>query len=144
MGIRSAGSFNGVVFMAGGSLTGPVIMFAYDANTKAYLGSHTFTGYSTIRKWLVSNNNLYTAMGTQARPGKILRWTGSVANPWSFVVVGTVDGVPREIAEYKDGIGQTRIAVSAQGIWVSPAMNDQGLLPQSTATWKEIWNARDV
>ena len=119
MGFRSAGSFNGVVFLAGGSISGPVIMFAFDANTKAYLGSRTFAKYSTIRKWLIVNNKLYTAMGTQAQPGNILRWAGSRTNPWNFMVVGTVKGVPREIAEYRDASGGIRIAASANGVYSS-------------------------
>ena len=139
MGIRSAGSHNGVVFMAGGSRSGPVIMFAFDANTKEYLGSSTFTEGSTLRKWLVSNDNLYTGIGTQGQSGRILRWTGNRDNPFSFVVVGTVNGVPRELAHYIDGNSQTRIAVSGQGVWISPAMNAQGVLPASTASWRRIW-----
>ncbi|MFO0754746.1 MAG: hypothetical protein U0411_15635, partial [Thermodesulfovibrionales bacterium] len=142
-GIRSAGSHNGVVFMAGGSLNDGVIMFAFDANTKEYLGSRSFRRYATIRKWLVINNRLYTAMGAAGGQGNILRWTGSRNNPFSFVVVGTVNGVPRELAQYIDGSGRTRIAISGEGVWVSPAMNSQNVLPRSTALWKQIWSPQD-
>ncbi len=142
-GIRSAGSHNGVVFLAGGSLNNGVIMFAFDADTKEYLGSRTFRRYGTIRKWLVINNRLYTAMGTAGGQGNILRWTGSRNNPFSFVVVGTVNGVPRELAHYIDGNGESRIAISGEGVWISPAMNALGVLPRSTALWRQIWNPQD-
>lgn len=143
MGIRSAGSHDGVVFMAGGSLDGSVIMFAFDSDTREYLGSRKFAQYSTIRKWLVVKGQLYTGMGLRSGGGQILRWRGSRNDLWIFQVVGEVDGVPRELAEYIDGKGRSRIAVSATGIWISSPIWFQGLFPWQSRSWKQIWAPGD-
>jgi hypothetical protein len=140
MGIRSAGYHNGVVFMAGGGLGGGISIFAWNAATGAYIGSRNFPEYRTIRKWVVVNNILYTGMGTEFT-GRVLRWTGSVSNPWSFAEVGRVNGVPREISEYIDNNGRRRLAVSARGIWLSPAMQYAGLIPAQATSWTQIWGA---
>jgi hypothetical protein len=148
MGIRAAGSFNGVVFMAGGARTGSgIIMFAWDANTKEYLGSYRFTQWGTspgmtIRKFLVVNNRLYTGVGSDQTfgYGYVLRWTGSRSNPFSFLNVGRILGTPRELAEYTDGNGQTRIAATAQGVYLSPAITSpQGLTYLQSLSWSMVW-----
>ena len=139
LGLRSAGYNNGVVFLAGGNLGGGLSMFAFNAATGEYLGSQEFTAYRTIRKWLVVNNVLYTGVGT-SYTGRILRWTGSVSNPWSFSEVGRVSGVPRELTEYIDGDGRSRIAVSARGIFLSPAIYGTGLSSWQAYSWTEIWS----
>ena len=141
-GIRSAGSHNGVAFLAGGALDDTVIMFAFDSETGEYLGSRQFTNDKTIRKWLVVKDQLYTGMlGTQA--GRIIRWIGDRDNLWNFQEVGNVSGPPRELAEYIDGNGESRIAVSAKGIWVSPAIQSQGLTQSDANNWKVIWTPAD-
>jgi hypothetical protein len=145
MGFRAAGSHNGVVFMAGGARTGGgIIMFAFDADTKQYLGSQRFTQYGTtsttsIRKFLVIQNQLYTAIGGDLGIGYILRWTGSKTNPFSFVQVGRIIGLGRELAEYTDSNGRPRLAVSAQGLYLSPAITSSTGLPQSTRSWTMVW-----
>jgi hypothetical protein len=141
LGLRSAGSHDGVVFLAGGSFYGTVVMFAYDAETKAYLGSYEFTDFRTIRKWLVVNGRLYAGMGAGAK-GRIVRWFGNRDDLWNFRVVGVVNGVPRELAEYIDSQGRKRLVVSSIGVWVSPAIapSTAGLLPAQAQEWKEVWN----
>ncbi len=152
MGIRSAGSHNGVVFFAGGArVGGGIIMFAFNATTKQYLGSYRFTTWGTsnmsIRKWLVVKNRLYTAVGSDAMNGGsffnygyMLRWTGSVSNPFSFVTVGRVIGHPRELAEYVDNSGRSRIATISQNVYLSPPITSAYGLPTSTATWSMKWS----
>jgi PKD repeat protein len=139
MGLRSAGYHNGVVFLAGGMLDGSISMFAFNASTGAYIGSQNFPNYRTIRKWLVVNNVLYTGVGT-SYTGRILRWTGSVSSPWSFREVGRVSGVPRELTEYIDGQGRRRIATTAKGVFLSPAIQGAGLSPQQAGSWIQIWS----
>ncbi len=141
-GLRSAGSHNGVVFFAGGAFGGGVIMFAYNANTGEYLGSRRYSEYRTIRKWLVVNDQLYTGVGTSFF-GRILRWTGSVSNPWSFSEVGRVSGAPRELTEYIDGDGSSRIAVTAKGVFLSPAITGSGLTPEQMMGWTSIWSPNE-
>ena len=139
LGLRSGGYHNGVVFLAGGSLGGGVSMFAFNAATGAYIGSRNFPNYRTIRKWLVVNNVLYTGVGT-TYTGRILRWTGSLSNPWSFSEVGRVSGVPRELAEYIDGDGRRRIATTARGVFLSPAIRGTGLTTRQARSWIQIWS----
>jgi hypothetical protein len=141
LGLRSAGSHNGVVFLAGGTFQGTLAMFAFDATTKAYLGSREFTDFRTCRKWVVVNNILYAGMGAGEK-GRILRWFGNRDDLWNFRVVGVVNGVPRELAEYVDAEGNKRLVVSSVGVWVSPAIppNTAGLLPKQYQEWKEVWN----
>ena len=118
-------------------------MLAFDANTKQYLGSHVFPYGGTIRKWVVVNNKLYTGMGIDGKPGRILRWYGTKSDVWKFVVVGTVDGVPRELAEYRGTDGKARIAATASGLWVSPPIELPQGLTQSTAYWKSVWTPQN-
>ena len=139
LGLRSAGSHNGVVFLAGGRFGGGVVMFAFNGHTGEYLGSRTFIQYRTIRKWLVVNNQLYTGMGTSST-GRILRWTGSLQNLWSFEEVGQVNGAVRELAEYRDDSGRSRIAVTAKGVYLSPAIMGASLTSADYSNWTEIWS----
>ena len=43
-------------------------------------------------------------------------------------------GVVRELTEYIDGIGQSRIAVTANGVWLSPPIPPGGLTGLLPAT----------
>jgi len=119
LGLRSAGSHNGVVILAGGSFSQAIIMFAYDIMNGQYLGSHMFSQYRTMRKWKVIQDQLYTGEGTAASgyySGRVLRWTGSASDPFNFVEVGNSPNVNRnlepvyggivlKLTEYIDGIG---------------------------------------
>jgi hypothetical protein len=114
-GFRAAGALNGVVLFAGPRLSsgGGLNMFAFDANTHAFIASSTvggaltppqaadYTVYTDIRAMLVVEGQLYlgikyeirnglTGLAT-ARGGKVLRWTGDSVNPFSFVEVGDLD-----------------------------------------------------
>jgi hypothetical protein len=141
-GLRSAGSHNGVVFFAGGRMSGGIVMFAYNGDNGQYLGSRVFPQYRTVRKWLVVKDQLYTGVGTSYF-GRILRWTGSVQNPWSFLEVGQVGGAIRELAEYIDGNGMSRIAVTAKGVFLSPAIVGPGLTFANFFGWSTIWSANE-
>ena len=43
-----------------------------------------------------------------------------VSNPFSFVTVGRVIGHPRELAEYIDNSGRSRLATISQNVYLSP------------------------
>ncbi|RJP62445.1 MAG: T9SS C-terminal target domain-containing protein [Ignavibacteriales bacterium] len=92
LGIRSAGAFNGVVFVGGPNtgglgptttgaqlevdgIDGGINLFAFNANTGEYLGSTTIDwlgefgsmGYAdNIRKWVVANGVLYCGLGVNS------------------------------------------------------------------------------
>jgi hypothetical protein len=142
-GLRSAGSHNGVVFFAGGKVGTGLIMFAFNGNNGQYLGSQSFNEYRSIRKWLVVNDQLYTGVGTATGTGHILMWTGSVSDPFTFSVVGQIGSLPRELVEYIDSDGKSRIAVSAKGIFLSPAIESEGLTAEQSTEWMQIWSAKE-
>ena len=78
-------------------------------------------------------------MGT-SYTGRILRWMGSVEDPFNWIEVGRVDGVPRELTEHVDENGESRIAVSARGVFLSPPVPNSGLWPLNAYSWTNIWN----
>lgn len=144
VGLRSAGSHNGVVFMAGDARTGGIMMFAWDAVTKQYLGSRRLTQWGSavnmsIRKWLVVKGQLYTGVGRDEGLGYIVRWTGTRTSPFSFVTVGTIISTPREFAEYIDNSGRSRLAVDSQAVYLSPPITSAYGLPRSTSFWRTVW-----
>ena len=142
IGLRSAGYHNGVVFYGGGSIGGGISLFAFNARTGAYLGSKLYPDYRTIRKWTVIGNTLYTGVGTTYY-GRILRWTGSVSNPFSFTEVGVVDGAIRELTGYVDSNGRNRLAVTAKGVFVSPPITGSGLTSSQRYQWITAWSPNE-
>jgi len=161
VGLRSAGTHNGVVFLAGPGFGGgemSVNMFAFNAATGDFLGSHVFTDYDNIRKWIVANGELYTAVGdknatvvgeTEEYVGRVLKWEGDINNPFDFKEVGYLPGSGAELA-FHDG----RLFVSTwpgaeltgsaafSGLYMSETVPATGGLNTLTV-WKEIWNAAD-
>jgi hypothetical protein len=51
-----------------------------------------------------------------------------------------VTGAIRELAEYIDGAGKSRIAVTAKGVFLSPAIEGTGLIAEQSSSWIQIWN----
>jgi len=161
LGLRSAGSHDGVVIFAGGSFDQGIVMFAYDATNGNYLGSRPFPLYRTGRKWKVIKGQLYTGVSYKViapywGSGRVLKWTGFLdADPipdevLKFDEVGNFPnlnqnlepvygGLPRELTEYIDGAGQSRIAVTANGVWLSPPIPPGGLTIGDAGSWLPIW-----
>jgi len=154
-GLRSAGNFGGVVFFGGLDLkSSNVVMFAFNAESKEYLGSMVFDGqggrmgpYINIRQWHAYNGQLYTGVAT-ATGGQILRWTGDVDHPFNFDIVGNVGGDPAYFTLHTDN----RLYVSTwpvnlnsptmMSIWMSPALHGEPLqLTTTDATlWGKVWD----
>ncbi|MEU3457308.1 hypothetical protein ABZ671_27450 [Micromonospora sp. NPDC006766] len=151
LGLRAAGSFNGVVLFGGPGLGTSINMFAFNSTTGQYLGSAGFQQYGNIRHFLVAGNALYAGVGVGRNgelSGNVLRWTGSVTDPFNFVNVGTLPAQAADLAIY-DG----RIAVSTwstinadtpakrAGIWVSPilANGQPGLNEEDANGWQQVW-----
>ncbi|AOY60213.1 malectin domain-containing carbohydrate-binding protein [Desulfococcus multivorans] len=157
--IRSAGALNGVVFLAGSSGACGVVdgvgypglgFFAFDGETGEYLGKGCFPHYNNVRQWRVIEGQLY--VGVAYTPygdddpnvtGKIFRWTGSKADPFSFETVAEIKGDPVYITPHEG-----RIFVSTwpglddyASIWMSPEIGDDGMLTASDAKgWQNVWN----
>ena len=147
LGIRSAGALGDVAFLGGPGLTG-VNLFAFNSQTGEYLGSYTLPDTNNIRKWLVADDVLYTAVGTEDG-GAVLKWTGNLGDPFQFETVGTLDSSGAEL-ELHEG----RIFVSTwpgselaggdglAGLYMSPVVPAGGL-PASEDEWDKVWQADD-
>lgn len=154
VGIRSGGSHNGVVFMAGPALTGGINIFAFNGLTGQFIGAHNLnlladgTQANNIRKWLVVDDVLYTAIGTTV-DGKVLRWNGDLSSPFDFEIVGNLDTQGAELA-FHDG----RIFISTwpvglgvggaqSGLWMSPPIDADGLNGTDKDAWQKVWSVAD-
>jgi hypothetical protein len=147
LGIRSAGSLNGVVFLAGPSLQGTgIYLFAY-SSAGAFLGSTQLSNYRDIRQWVVFNNNLYTGVQAADGTGRILHWIGNQANPFQFEEVGQTDAEVSYLAVQGSRLYATTWGGAntpnrvPSGLWVSPV--ETVLSPNDLTGWQEIWNVNN-
>jgi hypothetical protein len=155
LGFRSAGAHNNVAFVAGPTIAGEdggdgVNVFAFKADTKEFLGSTTLKGFNDIRMWLVAKGGLYTTVRTTNGKGAVLRWTGTIANPLQFTVVGNLDNMGGFLTEHEGRIfvstwpslgtssGGGLSAPAVAGIYMSPAIPAGGLT--SGSIWKKVWS----
>ena len=144
-GLRSAAAFAGLVFLSGPVALGNGInVFVFDADSGAFLKSATLPRYQNIRKWLVKDGVLYAAVADENGGGKVLRWTGSRDNPFSFVEVGVLDGGGAEIVEHNGylfvGTWPSRGEAPANaGIWMSPVVPPGGLTESDYNSWTKVW-----
>ncbi|MBI5550256.1 MAG: hypothetical protein HY911_02025 [Desulfobacterales bacterium] len=147
-GLRSAVTFGNYVFLSGPMALGAGInLFAFNATTGAFLGAATLKDFQNIRRWLVLNNVLYAAVGAEGGGGKILRWTGTAAAPFTFAEVGVVDGAASEIVAHDGrifvGTWPSRIngVANMAGLWMSPVVPATGLTAADAASWQKVWQA---
>jgi hypothetical protein len=134
-GLRSAGSVGNAVFMAGPTFQNDVTFAAWDASTGAYRGSCRATALNNIRQWIVVNGVLYAGAGRDVGDGVILRWRGTVQQPYNgaaavsdycgFEIVGVLPAFPSYLASYD---GKRMVA----SVWNRGALNDGGSVPHAT------------
>lgn len=149
LGIRSAGTLNGVAFLAGPGFRG-VNIFAFNAATGQYLGSYALPGANNIRKWIVANGVLYTAIGA-GNGGQVLRWTGNINDPFHFQVVGQLDGSGAELAVHEGrlfvstwpGSGEITPGAAVAGLFMSPLIPQGGLTAAHAESWTKVWEVTD-
>lgn len=109
-GLRSAGSVGNMVFLAGPNFKSDVVFAAWDASTGAFKGSCRTTALDNIRQWITVNGVLYAGVGRRSGDGAILRWRGTVDQPFNgaaspsdycgFEVVGVLPDLPAYLANY--------------------------------------------
>lgn len=150
LGIRSAGSHNGVAILAGPGF-GTVNLFAFNTDTGAYIGSEVLPGANNIRKWLIAGDELYTTIGT-ADGGLVLKWTGDQLDPFQFETVGELDSAGAEIEEHEGRIFVTtwpgaELIGSGDpvfaGLYMSPTVDPGGLTTLDTYDWEKVWESID-
>lgn len=149
LGIRSAGTISDVVILAGPALTptGRLNMFAFDTTTGDYLGFDQLAGYSNIRKWLVVDDVLYTAVRNVGGGGSVLRWQGDAGDPFQFEVVGNLDGAGAELALHDGRLfvstwpGGVMTSTVVAGVYMSPLIPSGGLTTTHAApgAWTKVW-----
>ncbi|MFY1699675.1 MULTISPECIES: hypothetical protein [unclassified Solwaraspora] len=106
-GIRAAGNHRGVVLFGGPALGATLNLFAFDADTGAFLGSRNYTEYGNIRHFLVADGELYTGVGVGPNGGErglVLRWTGSKSDPFSFTEVANLPAQAVDLAAHQGRI----------------------------------------
>jgi len=98
-GLRSAGSSDKIVFLAGPSgaanpsfapgpalFPGSITLFAFTPSGTP-IGSTTISKYTDIRKWVFVNGNLYTGVQNASdATGRVLLWVGTTTNPFTCPV----------------------------------------------------------
>ena len=164
-GIRSAGYYNGVVFFGGLELPAvnskitPVVLFAFNAATQAYLGHYVFDNsdaahplYDNIRQWHVIGSHLFTGVGKMngaLNTGAMLRWDGTLAAPFTFTEVGELaDGQPAYFVEHSDGRIYATTWGSAGGqmgmtVYMSDPLGTTTTGPDIATTganWAKVWD----
>ncbi len=173
LGLRSAGSANNVVLFGGPALGQVgVCMFAFDANTGAFLGSRFFPQYSNVRRWVSTPAGLYTSVLNTSQAlgrGAVIRWSGTRLAPFLFTTVGALDNQGAYMAYHNDRLFVGTWPLDAAfpkalravnedlneilpplddwapmaGIYMSPPLGIAGLLPVHTTFWKKVWQASD-
>jgi hypothetical protein len=155
LGLRAGGSFQGVVLLGGPGLDGGINLFAFDGDSGKYLGSTELTQYGNIRHFYVADGALYMGAGVGYNGGDggvVLRWTGSKANPFSFVDVGDLLSQAADMTLYDGRLFVSTWPQSGQvapqytaGVWMSPPLKDgaPGLNPADAAGWTLVWNATE-
>ncbi|AGL21059.1 hypothetical protein [Actinoplanes sp. N902-109] len=154
IGLRAAGTLNGVVFFGGPALDDSLNLFAFDAVTKRFIGSVNLSEYGNIRTFLVADKAMYLGVGIGANGGSgggVLRWTGSLRQPFAFEVVASLPVQAADLTYHNGRIAATswpanQPVSTAQlaGLWVSPPLSAgaPGLNAEDAAGWTQIWNAR--
>lgn len=155
VGIRAAGSYNGVVLLGGPALTG-VNLFAFDAASGKYLGSTSLGKYGNIRHFLVADGALYVGMGVGPDGqggGAVLRWSGDKSSPFKFTAVADIPAQVADLAVHQGrifvstwpSIARGFSARSAAGVWMSPPLADgqPGLTADDAKSWTQVWNVTE-
>lgn len=149
LGIRSAARLGNLVLLGGLGLRGGINLFAFDTYTRRLIGARNFPEFNEIRQWLVSDNNLYAAVGTTEGGGAVLNWKGTVKNPFQYELVGKTDGFGAYIARHEDRIfvstwppyrGNSEVISS---LYMSPPVPEGGLTPTDAGSWTKVWQASD-
>ncbi len=152
MGLRSAMTASGVVILAGPALTGGLNLFAFNASTGNFISSTCLTKLAdnsqltNIRKWIVANGIVYCGVGTSTG-GKVLRWNGSVSNPFVFEIVANLDGDGVELALHNNRLFVNTWPIvglgKPAGLWMSPIVPKTGLTSSHANLWTKVWKTSD-
>ncbi len=147
IGIRSATTFGDYVFFAGPAFTGGINIFLFDAANRTLIAAGNVPGYTNIRKWLVVDGVLYTAVG-KANGGAVLRYTGDPTDPatrFQFEEVGNLDADGAEIALHDGRLfvntwPSSLLTPTVAGLWMSPEIQAGGLTTADAPNWQKVFS----
>jgi hypothetical protein len=159
LGLRSAGTANGVVLFAGPDLTYQGMnVFAFNAETQEYLGSKHLALYNDIRNWAAVGERLYAGVAvtySTTGEGAILMWNGSVRNPFNFTEIVRLDLNAASLVVHDNRLFVGTWPMSAgslmgylgydstatPGIWMSPELTADGRI--RAGAWEKVWEVTD-
>ncbi len=156
VGIRAAGSSEGVVLFSGPTIDGDVHLFAFTSDG-SFLGSQGFADWTDTRRFTHLNDDLYLGIGVgsiEGNPpgGMVMRWTGSAASPFEFEMVTYLVGeTVAEIAEHEGHLAAGTWAVpqvlgplgGSSGVYLSPDPGADGILSADDGPWEKLWEVAD-
>lgn len=166
-GFRAVGGLNNVMFMGAletsagtaGGQGGPVHLLAFRQSDGAYLGQTTLSDYTNIKVIRSFGGHLYLGMGRGAAAppgssdnptwGNLLKWTGSVNDPFHFQVVAALGSQPAYLDEFEGrlvagtwtagppDVTAPNLGQEAPGIYVSPVLKSRpgGLTAADANGW---------
>lgn len=157
-GLRSACYHKGVMFFGGPSIkggsattSGSSCFLAYNPATGQFVGSSDMASVqgcqiTNVRRWIVVDNVLYCGVGLitpeGVAKGGILRWRGSLQDPFNFEIVGYVPGDAAELAYHKGRIyaGAWPSATAKTGLYRSNPLREGGLTADDATDWECVWD----
>ena len=155
-GMRAAGSVGDLVLI-GGPVKGPeaagtnaagVLLFAFHRDGR-YLGSRRFDQWGNVRDFIVVRGALYGGFAVRATGGgEVVRFTGDVATPFDYEVVGEFEHEqPASFAYHEGRLFATtwgnREALEPGGLVMSPRVGPAGLTPADAGGWEKVWDLAD-
>lgn len=163
-GIRSAIYYHGIVFFGGPDFSAgsnaaqatSSTFVAYSTEQEKIIGKSNMSsveGYNitNVRKWLIVDDVLYCGVGIMKDgyySGAVLRWTGSVDEPFKFEIVGYTSCEAAEI-EYHNGhiyVAGWNIAEGgreASTLYKSPEVPAGGFTAANATEWEKVWKYSD-
>ncbi|MCF2533632.1 hypothetical protein [Yinghuangia soli] len=142
----------------GSGKTVGVGMFAFDGSTGRFLASTQDSTLGNVRVGVeASDGNLYVAARANgAFGGQILKWTGTLEDPFQYEVVGTLPNEGGYIIEHQgqlivSGWAYTDPSAGIPGsvthgpaqLWASRSLNSGPLTPADANGWKSFFSYTD-
>ena len=167
LGMRSAGAAGDLVLLGGpnlganfrGGAGSAIVLFAFRASNGDFLGAKAFPEFSNIRRWYTwapppgdkaaskqAAPQLFTAVrAVQGPRGRVLRWTGTPAAPFTYEEVGTLTEEGGYITGHAGRLFVSTWSDSSwtqlAGVWMSPPLGGRTGLDASDATsWTKVFS----
>lgn len=157
LGLRSAASHNGVVFIGGPGLdsdggqtstTSAFLAFDEDGYLLGTSDMQNVDGcrVTDVRRWLVHEGVLYVGVAivdqNGVNKGAVLRWYGDKNDPFLFHIVGYTANEAGEICIHNGRIyagGWPSDNFPKSAIFESPEIPEGGLTPEGATEWEIKW-----